>query len=428
MIKFKDYVINKFKPLADSIMRHEYTHYWLHGGRGSTKSSFVSLIIVLLVVHNPSANVVILRRTSKSLRNTIYAQMKWAISTLGYAAYFKAGLSPLEYVYMPTGQKIIFMGEENPEKLKDKVKDIKFDIGYAAICWFEELDQFSGEEEIRNLLNSIRRGGDLFWIFYTYNPPKVMWSWVNRAALAREQRADTLVHQSTYLDVAASHPEWIGQPFIDDAEILKLENPKAYEWEYLGHITGSGGSVFENIVQREITDAEIQTFDNPRNGVDFGWFPDPWAYVRSEFQPNHRRVILYEERYANKTLPSDTGEIIRAALTFKDKPEDSEAHYHHEAVYCDESDNTAIAQYRRIGLNARPAAKGNMRKNSYYWLAGLREIVIDPKRCPKALEELLLCEFKKDRYGEYMDDFNDGNDHFIDAMRYAYMDDVIRSR
>lgn len=96
------------------------------------------------------------------------------------------------------GQRIVFRGADDPLKLKD----FKFTKGYSACIWLEELDQFEGLEAVRSILNSLRRGGDKFWIFYSYNPPKTMWSWVNVERLERKRRADTLVMGSSYLDVA----------------------------------------------------------------------------------------------------------------------------------------------------------------------------------------------------------------------------------
>jgi phage terminase large subunit len=420
--KVSDIILPTFYPVMNAIKNHDSMHYWLHGGRGSTKSSFVSLAIVMLIVMHPYANAVILRKVANTLRDTVYPQIQWAIDTLGLSEYFRPSLSPMGYRYLPTGQIITFKGADEPTK----IKGIKFATGYGAIVWFEELDHFT-EDETKIILNSVRRGGETFWVFNTYNPPKTMWSWVNKAVVVRQQRPDTLVHKSTYLDVSATHPGWLGQPFIDDAEMTKQTNPRAYEWEYMGEVTGTGGSVFENIIPRPITDDEIATFDNVHNGVDFGWWPDPWAMVRAEYQPQHKRIIVFAERHANKMLPDGTGEIIREALTYPTKPGDSPT-YHNEAVWCDDAGSTEIAAYRRMGLNARGAQKGHMRHRSYYWLAGLREIVIDPVRCPEAYKELIMCEFKQDRYGEFMDDFNDGNDHFIDALRYAFMRDVVRSR
>ena len=202
-----DLCIPPFHDVLDDVMAHAHTHYWLHGGRGSTKSSLTSLCIVLLVVAFPEANAVVTRRFGNTLRDSVYQQVLWAISALGLDGWFRARPSPMEITYLPTGQRIVFHGADDPLKLKG----VKFTHGNAAVAWFEELDQFDGIEAVRSILNSLRRGGEDFWIFYSCNPPRTMWSWVNVECLERMQRADTLVRRSSYLDVIDSHPEWLGR-------------------------------------------------------------------------------------------------------------------------------------------------------------------------------------------------------------------------
>lgn len=413
-----------FFGLWGDVQAHGHLNYWLRGGRGSTKSSFVSLAIVLLVMQHRWANAVVVRKVANTLRDSVFQQMQWAVEVLGVSRFWRISKAPLEMTFEPTGQRILFRGADDPVKLKGT----KFLSGYCAVLWFEELDQFADMEEVRSLLNSLRRGGETFWTFYSYNPPKTKWSWVNKQALLMERRADTCVHTSTYLDVVASRPEWLGQPFIDEAEIVKAQSIDQWKWEYLGEVTGTGGSVFENLVKRRIPDEEIVAFDNPRLGVDFGWFPDPWRFVQCEWQAAQRRLLIWGERSANKALPCDTGQMIREAQTYADQ-RSAKPYLHQAPIWCDSADMTAIATYRReCGLDARPASKGGMRKQSYIWLSGLREIVIDPQRCPLTFEEFALCEYAKDSAGEWMEDFNDGNDHSIDAVRYAMMADVVRGK
>lgn len=266
MTTVSDFVIPRFHDVLGDVMAHGHTHYWLHGGRGSTKSSFISICLVLLVVAFPQTNVVVVRRFGNTLRDSVYQQVLWAIGVLGLEGVFRAKVSPMEIVYVPTGQRIVFRGADDPLKLKG----VKFTHGYCAAVWFEELDQFDGIEAVRSILNSLRRGGDKFWIFYSYNPPKTMWSWVNMECVERRRRADTLVRRSSYLDVMESRPEWIGQPFIDEAEYLRDVNERAWRWEYLGEVTGSGGAVFDNVRDERITDGRIRGLERVRNGVDWG--------------------------------------------------------------------------------------------------------------------------------------------------------------
>lgn len=417
--------IPKFhRVLADVFADDGHSEYWLKGGRGSTKSSFVSLCVVTLIVAFPFVNAVILRRVSATLRDTVYNQTLWAIEALGLTEYFHATVSPMEVRYKPTGQRIKFVGLDDPTK----VKGTKFTVGYAAVVWFEELDQFDGWDQISSVLRTLRRGGSRFWTFYTYNPPQTMWSWVNAKALEMERKDGCLVDHSTYLDVLESgHEEWLGPAFVEDAEYERDEHPRHYAWEFLGEVTGTGGAVFENLREVTLTDAEIRTFDNPRNGIDWGWFPDPWRLVRCEWQPSRRRLVIFDERSANKRTAEETAKTTIEALTYADA-DGKEPYYHAQSILCDDANPADIAVYHRAGVRARAAGKGNLRKPSYVWLAGLREIAIDPKRCPLTFQEFALCEYDRDREGNWIDDYPDGNDHSIDAVRYAVMREVARGR
>ena len=424
MTSAADHVIGRFHDVLGDVMAHAHTHYWLHGGRGSTKSSFISLCIVLLVMAKPKANAVVVRRFGNTLRDSVYQQVLWAISVLGVEAWFRAKVSPMEIVYLPTGQRIVFRGADDPLKLKG----VKFTHGYCAVTWFEELDQFEGIEAIRSILNSLRRGGDDFWIFYSYNPPKTMWSWVNVECLERQARADTLVRHSSYLDVVAEHPDWLGAPFVDEAEYLRDTNEVAWRWEYLGEVTGTGGAVFGNVRDVALSDERILGLSRPRNGVDWGWFPDPWRLVRCGWEPEERRLVIFEEHSANKTMPADTGRVVVDALTYPDVA-GQDPYYHDELVWCDDTPDAKVQMgvYRRdLGIKIRPARKARMRRLSYEWLAGLREIVIDSARCPLTFAEFSFKEYARDRDGSWIDEIPDGNDHSIDAVRYAVMDDVLR--
>jgi phage terminase large subunit len=419
-----DLVIPRFHPVLGDVMAHGHTHYWLPGGRGSTKSSFVSIALVLLLLANPRANAVVVRRFGNTLRDSVYRQVLWAVEALGLEGVFRARLSPMEVVYTPTGQRIAFRGADDPLKLKG----VKFSKGYCSVVWFEELDQFEGVEAVRSILNSLRRGGDRFWIFYTYNPPKSRSSWVNAERLERLRRDDTLVRSSSYLDVAETHPDWLGEPFIEEAEYLRDANERAWRWEYLGEVTGTGGAVFDNVSEVRLADGRVRGFERVRNGVDWGWFPDPWRFVRCAWEPAARRLTVFEEHSANKTLPADTGRVVVGALTYADAPGE-QPYYHDELVYCDDTPDAKVqmAVWRReLGIRVHPARKANMRRLSYEWLAGLREIAIDPQRCPRTFEEFTLKEFARDRDGAWMAEIPDGDDHSIDAVRYAMMEDVLR--
>lgn len=232
---------------------------------------------------------------------------------------------------------------------------MKFARGYAAIVWFEELDQFDGIDAVRSILNSLRRGGDDFWIFYSYNPPRTLWSWVNREGLERERRADTLVRQSSYLDVIESHPEWLGAPFVEEAEYLRSVDERAWRSEYLGEVTGTGGSVFNNVVSVRLSDAACRGFSRTRCGVDWGWFPDPWRFVRMGWEPGERRLTIFGELSANRKTPAETAALVTDALTYADAPGE-DAYLHDELIWCDDTPDgkQSMAVWRReAGLRVR---------------------------------------------------------------------------
>lgn len=424
MTNVSDFVIPRFHPVLGDVMAHGHTHYWLPGGRGSTKSSFISIAIVLLIIANPKANAVVVRRFSNTLRDSVYQQIQWAIEVLGLEGVFRCRVSPMEITYTPTGQRIVFRGADDPLKLKG----VKFTKGYCSVVWFEELDQFEGVEAVRSILDSLRRGGDRFWIFYSYNPPKTMWSWVNVERLERVRRDDTLVRGSSYLDVIETHPDWLGTPFVEEAEYLRDTNEQAWRWEYLGEITGTGGAIFDNVHEAKLSDSRIRTFQRVRNGVDWGWFPDPWRFVRCAWEPDARRLLVFEEHSANKMMPAETGKIVVDSLTFPDE-QGAEAYFHDQIVYCDDTPDSKVQMNvwrRELGIRVHAARKARMRRLSCEWLAGLREIVIDSERCPLTFSEFTLKEFERDKEGNWIDEIPDGNDHSIDAVRYAMMDDVLR--
>ena len=208
------------------------------GGRGSGKSSYLSVELVLQLLRCPGCNAVVMRRVDKTLRASVYAQVCWAIGALGLSARFRCTVSPMECTYLPTGQKILFFGLDDPGKLKS----LKVPHGYVGLVWFEELDQFSGAEQVRSVEQSCLRGGAQAITFKSFNPPAAGRSWANRYAL--EARPGKLVHHSTYRDLP---PAWLGPRFLADAEHLRRQNPTAYRHEYLGEAVGCGTAVFENL-------------------------------------------------------------------------------------------------------------------------------------------------------------------------------------
>ena len=390
-----------FHELARDALAHGHTHYSLSGGRGSLKSSAVSLLVPVLLLQNPDAHALVLRKVGNTLRDSVYGQYIWAVGALGMADYWEARVSPMELIYRPTGQRILFRGADDPMKLKS----IRAPFGYIAVTHFEELDQFAGRAEVRSILQSTMRGGPRFWNFETWNPPASRESWVN--ADAQEARPDRLRHHSTYLDAPR---EWLGEPFIAEAERVRSCNERAWRHEYLGEATGTGGEVFENLELREITDGELARFDRIMMGIDWGWYPDPFHWAKVHYDAARRTLYLIDEYRANKQSNADTWAALREKKGVRG----------FDLITADSAEEKSIQDYRSYGSQCRGAVKGpDSRRYSFKWLQSLDAIVIDPVRCPHAAREFSRYQYERTREGELLSAYPDGNDHAIDAVRYA---------
>nr|DAJ65079.1 MAG TPA: terminase large subunit [Caudoviricetes sp.] len=404
LIKYKGLPATVIAPAFASVVfdihEHAHTEYVFPGGRGSAKSSFVSLQIIDLIMSDDNIHAVVMRQVADTLRGSVYQQIIWAIDVLDLNDDFHCTVSPMEITRKATNQKIYFRGADDPGKLKS----IKVPFGYIGLLWFEELDQFIGAESVRKIEQSVIRGGDTAYIFKSFNPPKTASNWANKyIKVPKETR---LITESNYTQVPA---KWLGKPFIDEAEFLKETNPDAYENEYLGVANGSGGNVFDNVSIREITNEEIGQFDHILNGVDWGWYPDPYAFLRVHYEPAQHRLYVFQEYTCNKQSNRQTADkLIELGITGND------------LITCDSAEEKSVGDYRAYGLFARVAEKGpGSREYSYKWLQSLREIIIDNIRCPKAAQEFLDYEYERDKEGNVISGYPDGNDHCIDAVRYA---------
>ena len=395
-----DLLGRSFWELADDVWEHGHTHYDLSGGRGSLKSSCISIMVPPLLISHPETHACVFRKVGNTLRDSVFNQYVWAIGELGMADYWKANKTPMELVYKPTGQKIMFRGADDPMK----IKSIKVPFGYIAITHFEEKDQFAGRNEIHSILESTMRGGDLFWNFESYNPPISRDNWANKDSL--EAREDRLCHKSSYLEAPR---EWLGEQFFAEAEYLKENNERAYLHEYLGEAVGNGSEVFENIEAREINDEEISRFDRILHGLDWGYYPDPWAYNDVFFDSARQTLYIFDELTKWKAGNEETAELLKKhGLTRQDR------------IIADSAEPKSIADYNKFGLRCNGAEKGPGSVDySMKWLQSLKAIVIDPQRCPDTYAEFSAYEYEHSKDGEIISGYPDVNNHHIDSVRYA---------
>lgn len=373
--------------------------YVFEGGRGGLKSSFISLKIIELIKNNPNIHACVTRKVANTLKDSVFSQMKWAIHELGLDDEFDYVQRPPEITYKKTGQKIYFRGVDDPMKLKG----IKPEFGYVGILWKEEKDQLNGPEEERSVNQSVLRGGDITYDFSSYNPPKSKSAWVHKEKLTPNDKR--VIHHSTYLEAP---PEWLGQKFVDDAEHLKEVNPDAYEHEYLGVANGDGGAVFEYLNVRAITDEEIARQDDIFQGVDWGFYPDRFAFVRCGYEPAQETIYILDEYSVNKESNAKTGQWIL------------DHHYDDYPITCDSAEPKSINDFKDMGLPAKKTIKGaGSREYGYKWLQ-IRKIVVDPARTPWIYKELTEYEYERDKDGNVVNGYPDGNDHCLDALRYAF--------
>ena len=415
-----------YYPLHDDIIRGDHSIYHLPGGRGSAKSSFVSLEIVDGMMKDPAANAVVFRRTAATLRDSCYSQIAWAIDELGASSLWRGNVSPMQYTYLPTGQQIIFRGVDDAGKLKS----LKPRRGYFRFIWFEEFSEMQGANTVRNVLQSVMRGADDFICFNTFNPPISLNNWANKYILLPDDRAT--VFKTTYEMIP---PEWLGSAFIAEAERLREINESAYRHEYLGEAIGTGGEVFPNLQAREITDAEIDQLQYIYSGCDFGFAQDPMAYIRAAYDEKHDTIYLIDEIYrkhmSNKQLADE----------IKRRGYDSTGRYSHYAspmmgftsseipatVICDCAEPKSIADLQNEGIKAIACRKfAGCVQYRIKWLQQ-RRIIIDPKRTPNAWREFSSYEYEVSKDGEILSDLPDRDNHTIDSLAYA-LDRIIYRR
>lgn len=397
-IELASLIAPSFYELAYDIMERRHTYYTLAGGRGSTKSSFAALMVVLLLMTHHDCHALVMRKVDKTIGRSVFPQLQWAVRALGQDAYFHMSVSPHQMTYLPTGQRIYFSGVDDPQK----IKSIKPPFGYIGIVFLEELDQFAGQEEIRSINQSLLRGGPVFWEIGAYNPPKSQNSWVNEDALI--EAPDKLVHHSTYLDVPRS---WLGDVFFDAAEALKAQNEMAYRHEYLGEVTGTGGTVFENVEAVALTDAQVAAFDKLHFGLDYGFAVDPLAFVAMHYDAARQSLYIFDEIYQQKLTNRQAAEKIRQKAG-------------HGRIIADSAEPKSIAEMRGYGLRVEGAKKGpDSVDYGVRWLQNLAHIYIDRHRAPNTYREFISYEYEHNREGQFISAYPDKDNHAIDAVRYA---------
>ncbi|MBD8013879.1 PBSX family phage terminase large subunit [Planococcus wigleyi] len=409
--KLSEFIPTAFHPVWKAALAEEILNVVCKGGRGSGKSTDIGHIIVQLLMRF-AVNAVGIRKVDNTLELSIFEQMKWAIEEQGVSHLFKVNKSPMRITYMPRGNYMVFRGAQDPERIKG-LKSANFPF---ALAWVEELAEFKDEEEVTTITNSLLRGelpdGLFYKFFFSYNPPKRKQSWVNKKYESSFQPANTFVHHSTYLD----NP-FISKQFIAEAEATKARNKRRHEWEYEGKAVGSGVVPFDNlqIAAGNITDEMVRSFDNIRQAVDFGYGPDPLAFVRWHYDKKRNGIYALDEYYGQKISNREFAKWVKAKG------------YERHDIVADSSEPKSIDELKmEHGIKRMKGAKKGPDSVEYgeEWLNDLDFICIDPLRTPHTASEFENIDYQTDRDGNPKARLEDKNNHSIDATRYAFEADM----
>lgn len=403
-----DLIAPCYYDLHRDIKERKHIFYNLPGGRGSAKSSFVAIEIVTGIMRSKTGleNAIVLRLVGATLRESVFSQIQWAIDMLNVNHLWKCKVSPLSMEYIPTGQTIVYRGLDDASKLKS----IKPKKGYFSFIWFEEFSEIPGELLLRSAQQSVMRGGDVFTVFRSFNPPISKNNWANIYIQRPDKTAVTLLTNYTMIP-----REWLGESFIHEAERLAEINPQAYKNEYMGEAVGDGGEVFPNLEIREITDEEIKHLLYIYQGLDFGFAVDPACFLRVAYDHKHDTIYLLDEIYQRHMSNEDIASEIKRRQ------------YNTLRVICDSAEPKSINDLRNMMIDAKACYKSPGCVNyRVKWLQH-HKIVIDPQRTPNAHREFTLYSYPVDKNGNLESRLLDEDNHSIDALAYA-LDRLIYSR
>jgi PBSX family phage terminase large subunit len=355
-------------------------------------------------------NALVVRKVGETLKDSVYEQLLEAIEILGVSEFWEKRVSPLSLRYTPTGTRIIFRGADMPEKIKS-IKSSKHPI---AVLWIEELAEFKTEDEVGVIVNSVIRAelpkGLNYSVFFSYNPPKRKQNWVNKKYNTQFTSKNVYVHHSDYRD----NP-FVSSAFAEEAETVKAANEHKYRWVFLGEPIGGGVVPFNNLTFRTITDDEIKQYDNIRQGIDWGYAADPFAFTRWHYDKTRRKLYALDEHYGVKMSNAEAAAWIKAKG------------YDRDTIIADSAEPKSIDDLSARGISIVGAKKGpGSVESGEKWLDELEEIVIDPERTPNIAREFESIDYQIDKDGEVRSKLEDKDNHTIDACRYAVENDIGR--
>lgn len=367
------------------------------GSRGSKKSKTTALWHIVKLMQYPLANALVVRKVERTLRDSCFSDLKWAIHKLGVDAYWKATTSPMELTYTPTGQKIIFRGLDDPLK----ITSISVPVGFINFVWIEEAYEINKESDFDMLDESVRGelpDGYFKRITVTFNP----WNerhWL-KARFFDNPSEDTLSMTTTY-----QCNEWLDESDLKLFEEMKKRNPRRYQVAGLGNWGITDGIVYENWKEEVFTLSEVKDCVTVA-GLDFGYTNDPSALFIGFLNTSEKKLYVWDELYKKGLSNKRIYEEI------------SDMGYSKEKITADSAEPKSIDELKGYGLRVSPAKKGkDSILNGIQWIQDL-EIIIHP-RCVNFLTEIGSYTWKEDKFGRKLNEPVDDANHLMDAMRYA---------
>lgn len=395
-------VQNLFLP---EIVGKGYKRFWnytgryrvVKGSRASKKSKTTALWIICNMMKFPDANTLVIRKTFRTLKDSCFAELKWAIHRFKVDAFWDVKESPLEMTYKPTGQKIYFRGLDDPLK----VTSITVDIGRLCWMWIEEAYEITKESDFDMLDESIRGEvpeGLFKQITLTFNP------W-NERHWMKHRFFDDPDDQTLALTTNYKCNEWLDASDLKVFEDMKKRNPRRYKVAGLGDWGIVEGLVYENWKEQVFTLDDVRSLHTVC-GLDFGYTNDPSAFFIGFLDLENKRLYVWDEMYETGLSNRKIYETITGMG------------YGKETITADSAEPKSIDELRSLGLYVHGAKKGkDSINNGIQWIQDL-EIIVHP-RCVNFLTEISNYMWKSDRFGKKLNEPIDDFNHLMDAMRYA---------
>mgnify|MGYP002890301441 CR=1 FL=1 len=373
------------------------------GSRASKKSKTTALWYIVNMMRYPDSNLLVIRKVYRTLHDSCFTDLKWAINRLNVQAYWDVKESPLELTYRPTGQKILFRGLDDPLK----VTSIAAEHGYLCWAWIEEAYEISSESDFSMIDESIRGAipeetGLFKQITITFNP----WNehhWLKKRFFD-EPDPDTLAMTTNY-----TCNEWLDAADRAVFEKMKTQNPRRYKVAGLGDWGIVDGLVFENWEEKLFDIDEVRQLSTVKSafGMDFGYTNDPTALFCGLVSHKEKTIWVFDELY-KKAL---TNRMIFDEV--------SRMGYAKEKIIADSTEPKSIVELKEFGLcRIKPANKGKDSINNGIQKIQDYHIIIHP-RCVNFLTEISCYSWEKDKMDKPTNKPEDANNHLMDSMRYA---------